>query len=302
FFLIAGYLFFAKPKPASQTLKSKVRGIIVPYALWTFLAILTYFVAQSFSFSKSYFSQPQNLIRNWRIKDYARAFFAHNNVEGIWYPFVFPFWYLRNLLLLMGVSSFIKKAAQKFPASYFIAITILDVLSLTGALPDSFRFFDTLFFFSLGFYAVKHIAKVISVLDSIKTADFLLAYGSIAAFSIITGLKSIPLGSALGIGMRCITICGAIKLAGFLSKKERIYARLAELSHYSFWIYASHAPFIVTAVKKLGARIIPLHGGFMLVQSYGLGVLCIGTLLLFGIAFRKTCPKTFALLTGGRGK
>jgi surface polysaccharide O-acyltransferase-like enzyme len=106
FFLISGYLFFAKPKPFNVIVKSKFRGIVVPYILWTVIAILIFFLLQSFSLSKPYFSsKPELIIENWNTTDYLSAFWAFGHNDS---PFIGPFWYLRNLIILMIISPLIK--------------------------------------------------------------------------------------------------------------------------------------------------------------------------------------------------
>ena len=57
FFIISGYLFAAKPKPAKVTVKSKFQGIVVPYILWTLITAALFFAAQSFAFTRPYFTQ-----------------------------------------------------------------------------------------------------------------------------------------------------------------------------------------------------------------------------------------------------
>ena len=63
FFVISTYLFFAKPKSTKENIKSKFKSIVVPYIFWTVLTIFLYFAAQSFSFSRNYFSA--NKISCW---------------------------------------------------------------------------------------------------------------------------------------------------------------------------------------------------------------------------------------------
>ena len=301
FFLIAGYLLFAKPKTPAKIIKSKIRSIVIPYLSWTVLTIFAYFLAQSFPFSKNYFTQPQNIIRNWTAIDFLKSFFCYFNTPDK-SPFLYQFWYLRNLTLLIALSPLIKKAAHTFPLLYLTALTTANMLCAADIIQDSLVLIQSLFFFSLGLYAVKHITTALKMLDSIKGRDFLLAYGIVAFLDIFLSFQHIKGAALLSIGIRCFTICSAFKLAGWLSQREKIYTRLAVLSRYSFWIYAGHAPFVIAAAAKLSIRVFPLQGSFFLIRFFGIAFLCIGMLLFIGMLTKKALPKTFGLLIGGRDK
>ena len=133
FFVISSYLFFAKPKSAKENVKSKFKSIAVPYIFWTVLTIFLYFAAQSFSFSRNYFSKPENIIRSWHFSDFLQAFFARKtSYLDYWHPLVYQFWYLRNLLIFMIFSPLIKFLAGHFPLSYFCAVLVAALLRMAG--------------------------------------------------------------------------------------------------------------------------------------------------------------------------
>lgn len=304
FFVISSYLFFAKPKPLSKTVKSKFRTIVVPYVFWTILTILLYFAAQSFPFSRAYFSKEENIIRSWHFLDYVKAFVGRKfGNSDYWHPIVYQFWYLRNLLIFMIFSPIIKFLASRFPFSYFCLILCATILRMCGVFQDPIWIFPAIFYFSLGFYAVRFIDKIIFALDDIRWNDFLISY---FAFTVLrmyfdfAKLASSPLVSFL----HCIfTILALVKLAGTWSKNEKVFLCLSSLSDFSFWIYAAHAPFIVTAIKKLIIKILPMHrfyGTLILLQFFATAFLTILFLMILGIVIKKFLPKLFALATGGR--
>ena len=132
-------------------------------------------------------------------------------------------------------------------------IFILSLLRCADAFYDPLWIFPAIFYFSMGFYAVKHIQKAMKFLDSLSWKDFISAYILFAAVSV-----------------------------------------------YSFWIYAAHAPFVVTEIKKIIIKLIPMNGGFVLVQFFLTAFLCIVFLMTFGILLRHKLPKIFALVTGSR--
>ena len=304
FFIISGYLFYAKPKNAVKTIKSKFKGIFVPYVLWIGLSILLYYIAQSFDLSKPYFAQSENIIRNWSISDYFKAFWArHFGSESntLNAPFVPPFWYIRDLMIMMLISPIIKFLANKFPAAWLIFITLLYFSEVTLHIIDiQYGFTTALFFFSLGYYAVQHIGKIMNFLDSISWRDFIVAYVLSFFFMVYADInKLIGYGFVKWFNL-LFTIGLAIKVAGVISKKDKIFKKLSYLSNYSFWIFAAHLPLVLTAIRKISIKYIPMHGIWILLYFFGVVIVCVGVLLVIGILLKKYLPKVYTLLNGGR--
>lgn len=301
FFVISAYLFFAKPKSAKENIKSKFKSIVVPCIFWTVLTIFLYFAAQSFSFSRNYFSKPENIIRSWHFSDFVQAFFARKVSSADYYhPLVYQFWYLRNLLIFMIFSPLIKFFAGRFPFSYFCAVLAAALLRMAGVFPDPLWIFPALFYFSLGFYAVSHIQKILDLLDSVRWKDFLFAYIVFAVLSMYFSLTENLGSSVVGFLRTNFTILLFVKIAGNFSKNEVVFKKLSALSSYSFWIYAAHAPFVVTSIKKLISRAIPMRGIFILVQFFATAFFCTAFLMIFGFLLKKFLPGLFAFTTGGR--
>lgn len=301
FFVISAYLFFAKPKSVKENVKSKFKSIVVPYIFWTILTIFLYFAAQSFSFSRNYFSKPENIIRSWHFSDFVEAFFARKtSYLDCYHPLVYQFWYLRNLLIFMIFSPLIKFLAERFPLSYFCAVLAATLLQISGIFPDPLWIFPALFYFSLGFYAVNHIQKILDFLDSCRWKDFAFAYILFAAVSMFLSLTENSASTNVSFLRTNFTILLFVKLAGNFSKNENVFKNLSSLSAYSFWIYAAHAPFVVTSIKKLISRAVPMHGAFILVQFFATEFLCTTFLMIFGFLLKKFLPELFAFTTGGR--
>lgn len=304
FFIISGYLFYAKPKTAVKTIKTKFYGIFVPYVLWIILSILLYYIAQSFDFSRPYFAQPENIIRNWSLSDYFKAFWArhlgsaNNALHG---PFVPPFWYIRDLIIMMLISPIIKFLANKFPAAWFIFVTLLYFSEVILHIIDiQYGFTYALFFFSLGYYAVQHIGKIMNFLDFISWRDFLVSYVLSFFFVVYADINELTGRGFLQWFNLLFTVCLVIKVAGVISKKDKIFEILSYLSNFSFWIFAAHLPFVMPLIRKLCLKIIPIYGMWILVYFFGVVIVCVGVLLVIGVLLKKYLPKVYALFNGGR--
>lgn len=203
----------------------------------------------------------------------------------------------------MIFSPLIKFLASRFPLSYFCVILCATILRICGAFSDPLWIFPAIFYFSLGFYAVSFIEPILNATDKIRWKDFLISYFAFTILRMYFDFAKVPSSSLVGF-LHCIfTIFAFVKLAGTWSKNEKVFSHLSKLSAFSFWIYAAHAPFVVTSIKKLIIKILPMnrfYGTMILLQFFLTAFLTILFLMILGIALKKIFPKLFALITGGR--
>jgi hypothetical protein len=71
------------------------------------------------------------------------------------------------------------------------------------------------------------------------------------------------------------------------------------LEQYAFWVYATHG-IVIAAMIKVSVKIMPMNNGWLLINYFGVTLLCIFISVGIGIIFRKIFPKTFSILTGRR--
>lgn len=302
FFIISGYLFFAKPKPFFKTIQSKFRGIVVPYVLWTALAILFFYILQNLGFYVP--SCQENIVNNWNKCDYFRTLWAWDippiGEAKLHHPYIIQFWYIRDLMIMMILSPLIKYFAGKFPATWLFFVTLLNVAEMLQITNIQYGFTGALFYFSLGFYAVNHIRKVLNFIDTIRWRDFIATYVILYVLIVYVDINKINNCGFLYWGNLLFTIGFAFKIAGVVDKNEIFFGKLSYLSAFSFWVFAAHLPFVLTVIKKVFYKIIPMHGVWILVHFFGVVFLCVVLLVTVGIIFKKFLPKVFAVLNGGR--
>jgi hypothetical protein len=288
FFLISGLLLYAKETRFIAVLKKKSRTILLPYLLWNVLSLAFFFVAQGIPFAKPYFANPQNIVRNFSAIDLIDVFIGKFTRAP--YPLVYQFWFLRDLFILDLLFLPIKTLIDKVPAA---ALTLLVILWLRGANIYIVNT-DALLFFSLGYYIVKFNISYKHI-EAIGTNDVVVMY----ALAIITSLffaPDAPIMSAINI---VVGIVFFIRMSHYFVVNKQLYQRLLWLKQYAFFVYAIHEP-LLTIMKKLSVHVIPMRGGWILLQYFGIATLGILIFLLIGILVRKVTPRVYATLTGGR--
>jgi len=120
---------------------------------------------------------------------------------------------------------------------------------------------------------VFHFQEIISPLIKFLAGRFPLSY-----FCAILTATLLKIAGVVVFLRTNFTILLFVKVAGNFSKNETVSKKLSALSSYSFWIYAAHAPFVVTAF------------------------LCTTFLMIFGFLLKKFLPGIFTFTTGERKK
>ena len=279
FFLISGYLLYVKETDYTMIIKKKCRTILLPYILWNVLSVIFYFVAQSFSFTKPYFANI--LIRNFGIIEWLDVFRC---------PLVYQFWFLRDLFILFLLCKILKKLVDIFPFATFVALCLLWVNNINIYIVSN----EALLFFVLGYYSVKYSLDY-KKLDGIKSIDIAVVY--------LTGItvelffsEYVPTIHKINIIVGSIVL---IKTSYYFIRNAKIKNILIRLEPYAFFVYAIHEPYL-TVLKKLSVRIIPMRGGWILLQYFGIAFLGIIIFLGIGVAVKRLFPKLYGILTGGR--
>jgi fucose 4-O-acetylase-like acetyltransferase len=289
FFLISGFLLYAKEPDFLRNLNKKCRTILLPYVLWAFLVILFLFTAQSFSFTKPYFANL--IVRNFSPLDWIGVFLGHfGKFAADGYPLVYQFWFLRDLFVLNLLFVIIKKFVDRCPGGVFVLFFTLWIGGIKIYIVSS----GALFFFTLGYYIVKYDVNY-GHLDNIKTFDMLIMYITTITISLFFK-ERITIISQLNI---IVGIMFFIKLSLGFIKGDKTYKILTWLEQYAFWVYATHG-IVIAAMIKVSVKVMPMNGAWLLVHYFIVTLLCIFILICAGVAFRKLFPKVFSMLTGGR--
>jgi surface polysaccharide O-acyltransferase-like enzyme len=288
FFLISSFLLYIKEPVFSENLKKKCKTILLPYFSWAILVILFLFIAQSFNFTKPYFAT--SIVRDFSPLDWIGAFLGHFGRFTLLPPLAYQFWFLRDLFVLNLLFVIIKRIVDLCPGGVFVLFFLLWIGDINIYIVNT----SALFFFTLGYYIVKYKVSYKHI-DNIKTSDIVLMY----MITILAGLffrEEVTIISCINI---IVGIMFFIKLSYSFVKTEKTYKILSWLEQYAFWVYATHV-IAIAAMIKISIKIMPMNGGWLLINYFGVTLLCISILVGIGIIFKRIFPKTFSILTGGR--
>ncbi|MGP1587733.1 MAG: acyltransferase family protein [Treponemataceae bacterium] len=292
FFFLASFLQFSKNDKYKILLKKRSKSVFLPYIIWTCITIILYFIAQLIPETAPFFQNPTNIVKNWKGIDWLKVFTYNNLSSDLKAPFVYQFWFLRELMIFIILSPILKFLCDKFSA---LIVVLVSVAALKG-IPLFFTVSPSaLFFYLAGYYCAKYKIDFFKISDKIKIYEYLFLFILVVTFNIIYGGKY-DFGSISTI-ISCLFF---LKLSSYFIRNDKIYSTLNYLSGYSFFLYAIHTPFLGTAINKITQRIIPLHGIFCLIQFLLAAFLTILIGTLAGIVLKKICFPLFCLLNGGR--
>lgn len=289
FFLISSLLLYRKPFNWQQNMKRKLKSLAVPYLIFNTAWILLFFVLQQFPLTSGIFGNPNNIIANWGFENWTKALFG---VPGI-VPFLYPMWFLRDLLILNLFATLIWKIVDRLPNISLLAAIIvwLKYSIYNNSVPD----YQSVCFWVFGAYIVKKNIR----LESLDKLPFIvvLALFAISLWKDFGTLylpqNQIPHNLSISIGIILV-----FKLCSFI-KKEKLKSILLKMSAYCFSIYLFHE-FTTLTFRKLAAAIFPVSVVSQFLQYLLIPILVAALCLLLSIVIKKIMPRFYALLVGGR--
>jgi fucose 4-O-acetylase-like acetyltransferase len=292
FFLIAGYLLYFKENKFVPVFHKKCRSILLPYILWNLLLVLFYFLMQTLPFTKQFFAgDSEHLIKNFGIIDWIDVFAGKFTERREYnYPFVYQFWFLRDLFILNIFFIGIKNLADKFPLGTLVLMVMLWInnIKIYIVSPEAFLFF------TFGYYMVKYNLSIENI-NRIKTTDLSVIYGITISMEYFF-IKRMPVLHKVNIILGCLFF---LKISQYFIANIKLYTILAWLGKYQFIVYAVHG-IIMPQIFKIYIKIIPLNGAYILLGYFVMIVFGVFVSLVFGILFKKMFPKIYEILTGGR--
>lgn len=310
FFIISGYLFFTKLDKWDWNvyggkLKKRVKTLLVPYLLWITLAILVEFSLSLFRHLFLGGASPVELLSShgWGLMYWncARHFVSfETNILG-WaipssYPFDFPLWFIRDLIVLClfapVIHWFIRKTHGWILAVLYPLYLLQIWIPLEGFSAEGW------FFFTLGATLRIYGKDLVGGFRKYRIPSYI-----VSAVALYFCIWSYGDKVAWGYSARALTLPGSIAAFNIVSVllAKGIWTDSPFLSECAFPIFAGHTirlPFLTSLVLD---KLIPAATGFGSFIKYLIQpVLIIGIILLTLLLAKRILPRTTALFTGFR--
>jgi peptidoglycan/LPS O-acetylase OafA/YrhL len=290
FFLISGYFFYLNAEASWGFFKkqflSRTRTLLVPLLFWNLLLIaLLWTISQLF---------PAKNTPVWGSLDLNDGQAMMNATFGIGrQPIVYPFWFIRDLLVMVLASPFIFWIIQRigwlFPTTLFIFWLLRPPESNLPS-PGALLFFATGAYIGINRLSAFHLDK----------------WRHIFWFFYLLSLLCDPMflsSSKAAYLARLQAVLGAISilsLTKFAIGTPALEKWLIKLAGASFFLFATHEP-TLSIIRKITERLLsgtsPL---WVLCQYFVSAIATVITLTLLYYFLSKKLPRFTKIITGGR--
>ncbi|WP_291527102.1 acyltransferase family protein [Bifidobacterium sp. UBA744] len=291
FFFLSSILTYKKIFTFKSNFRKKCLSLLLPYIAFISFWILVVFVMQLYDPLLTLFHFDSQVVLwgkpviQWTPLDWLDAYTGF--VYGT--PFVYPFWFIRDLFLVNIFASLIKKAIDLSP---YISGIIL--LAISIALMQIGTYGLTLFSFALGYYVIKFGISLERVAN-INIGLILVSYVAITVCFLI------PFRYTYSIFVFPMVIVGGIlylRIGYYLidSKHDKI---LLQIAPWSFGVFCFHEYFL-RFFRKIASMIIP-QIPFLVVIEYCTLPLVLCIFCLFICKTLNSFPLSpIKMLLGGR--
>ena len=289
FFSISGLLLFRKPFNALDNIKKKAYTLLIPYVCWImfWIAVTALVQINDSGFMDSLATGNFPPVPQWSLGNWIDAFFGYWNPSGM--PFLYPFWFLRDLIILNIVAWPLFWLTRKLPwVSLAIALAVLLLDPPIHIVGNS-----ALSMFMIG----GVISSVDFKLETIKQIPYwilLPVWGAMGIFSTLFHAISVVPAMEVLVG-----VVAYVRCAQTIQEHARCNRTVLRLSAFTFIVYASHE-FTLSALNLVWKHFVPDSDVLNLIRWMMLPCVVIVICIAFGILLRKLLPNMYKLLTGGR--
>ena len=320
FFLFSGYLYFYKMNGWDKDVflnktRRRVKSLLIPYVLWIILAFIVTLGIIACSNILHYgakIDELQGFIRGnftWRL------FWDINASEGgswclgllepcrMTYPMIYPFWFVRNLLILVLLTPIIHYLVKRLDKWFIFTLGILYLTNIWVQYPP--LRIDGVFYFCLGCYLSINKRELSNCFDRIKAFAYVV---TVVTFIACVYLDIVGQSRAMGAILPCFALSSLISAISLTTHylelgRFKIHPLLLQCS---FFVFAIHTIGINSYCSLIFNKAANLCLGFSRsianIGEYVLSaVVTIMVCIMIFIVLKRGCPKILGLLTGGRG-
>ncbi|KEQ28190.1 hypothetical protein N180_00705 [Pedobacter antarcticus 4BY] len=291
FFLFSGYFFFLKIEALDRRvyttqMEKRLYTLLIPYLLWNLLFVIVVLL-------KNYiFTELGRSSDEMYSQIYSSSFY-----DIFWRgPFVFPLWYLRDLIC-MAILSPGFYLLFKYTKGFGLLFIVLPYLlvwepNIPGLSSTAFMFFG------IGAFAGQNQLDLGAIAHNHKIQKFLIAalFLGLATYYAVTPYYEFYIRLFIPFG-----IVAALCIGDLLVNHKLIKISLLRLSSSVFFIYAIHEMYIINWLKGGFSKLQLFSTGWgKLIAYFTIPVLCLLICLCFYKLAKMFLPGLLAILTGGR--
>lgn len=296
-FFISGFLFFQSEhfdvSTYKRKLKSRVKSLLIPFLIWNSIMIFVYFLLQSIPSLSQFASGVVKDFGDMSAVDFIRLYWDRGDWnEGNGMPVLGPYWYIRNLMMLVLISPVIMLFMKYL--KYWLLIPLIALWMLDDSL--AFSASSLLFFTMGGIMGMQHL-DILKLCQKYRYVLHTLGLVSVMAdlyFHVFdtTTFELYIHRTTLIVGLFWLLLISK----NFASK----VSHTETLASLSFFIYTIHHP-LISVLKKLQIKFVNSDSALIQILLYW--ALIVVTVLICTAIYRalnKCMPKLLSISMGSR--
>ena len=280
FFFISGYLLFSKEFTWLGNLKKKAQTMLIPYLLINTFWILFFKVMQSIPGIAPMFSAEAYQVNgiNGIIAAYVNAI-----------PLYYPFWFLRELMILNVFAKLIKIIIDKAPILSLMMIIFLEF----GPVKIPYLVYnESLCMFALSYYVLKYHLEI-NKLEKVSVWIWAIAFGGVTRIRLETMNNALLRFLGIVMGMAFLYV------ASGQIRRGRSRRMILWCSQFTFFIFAFHE-YYEAMFKKVIMMIFPQYGWTQLLEFWIIPLLMVAVCIMAGFILRKYWMRGYQYVCGSR--
>jgi fucose 4-O-acetylase-like acetyltransferase len=302
-FLISGYLYAQyDSKPYGERTKKRFQTLIIPYLLWSAVGLLITFLFQQFPYTAK-IVHAASIDQMGDNRPYTEIGWKGILLRWLLVPISYQLWFIFVLFLYNALYPFIKFMIIRYPFIWFFItgflwFTLFNVRYIEG---------QGLFFFSLGIWLQKKQVNIEKEPKWFNLGLCWIFFLGICAIKTFIAFEFEPNTAVtfftLGVLYQLTVLSGILCIWFSIDKLAQWWMQqdwLKQSANQAFFIYGLHVPLLVYVMKMA----LSWMEGFPLARITAyifVPIFVIFICILTGLLVRRFFPRTYLLLTGGRG-
>lgn len=309
FFIISGYYFYYcknRKEKYIDKLKKRFRSLFLPYILWNTILILKYILIKLLAVL--FYDRP--------LTDTIHFFKSNGGIHMFWdcyvwssgrpdimgisipsnsAPFLFPLWYVRDLMIVVLFSPILYWLIKRF--GYWILL-MLAIFYITGLWVDLHGFsVISFFFFSVGAYFSIHKKNMVWEFSKYTKASWIL-YIVLFFYLVFMNTGASPQNSYIYSLFIIVGVVSIINLSLWLYKKGKL-KQCIKLKETTFYIYTFHLV-AGTHIASIILDTLPLYNHWISTLLYYVlkPILTVLVCIFTYYMLKKYFPIVLDILTG----
>lgn len=304
FFMCSGFLFFLNYKgfgSYGNKIKSRIRGLCIPYLFWISLSIfVTWFIQDVLGLASLFGAGNMKLIHDFDTYDFLLSYW---NLRDGTSPFLSTLWFLRDLMVCVLLAPILYQVLRLDKVSVlvilvFIALTILGFSLLNIAM-------SSILYFIMGGYLSIQGIKPFAWIKSKQLYLYGTAFILIICYSSVYTEDTLSQGymyRLLSIAYNVSMVVSVIAICLHLEHKT-IGVKLMTLGIPSYFIYLAHEPYMGYMLQIMLKLLKPFEIVYQIVViliPILYPIFIIGLFYLIFKCFKQYVPKLLSVAVGGK--